>query len=208
MKAVKFFHLDRVLVVACMNKMHFYKYDLGPRKRADDDIARLHQSHTHSHILDLSTESQSVSDFDCHNGFISNLLVAGTSAKSIEVFDANACALVRRMENAHSRMIHRIALNATSPYASHDKSAHELFLSAASDSSVKLWDLRAPRSVRCFAGHLNRQNPIGVRFSPCMKYIACGSEDKVSVCVGGEITSLCCSLYRFDCEWWFICTES
>ena len=177
-KAVKFLHLDKIIVLACMNKLHFYKYRLGPRKPVDD-ITRLHQTNTFSHILELTTNSQSVSDFDCHNGFISNLLISGTSAKSIEVFDADACALVRSIENAHSRAIHRIVLNSTSPYASHDKSAHELFLSAASDSSVKLWDLRAPRSVRCFAGHLNRQNPIGMAFSPCMKYIACGSEDKV-----------------------------
>ena len=83
---------------------------------------------------------------------------------------------------------------------SHDQDAHELFLSAASDSSVKMWDLRASRSVRCFAGHLNRQNPIGVRFSPCMKYIGTESEDKVGPTSSQrrhrQTESVCCDSIR------------
>ena len=199
-KAVSFFHLDKLLVLACGSRLHFYRYDLGGSAKSKDDIARMHQPKTSHHVLELNTEAQSVTDFDCHNGFISNLLVAGTSAKTVEVFDADAGRLVRRNENAHDRGIHTITLNATSPYASHDQGAHELFLSAASDSSVKMWDLRASRSVRCFAGHLNRQNPIGVRFSPCMKYIACGSEDKVGPTNSqrrhGQTESVCCDSIR------------
>ena len=70
----------------------------------------MHQPKTSHHVLELNTEAQSVTDFDCHNGFISNLLVAGTSAKTVEVFDADAGRLVRRNENAHDRGIHTITL--------------------------------------------------------------------------------------------------
>jgi WD40 repeat protein len=34
------------------------------------------------------------------------------------------------------------------------------------------------RCVRRFEGHTNRQQPIGVAFSPCMRFVGCGSEDK------------------------------
>ena len=179
-RAAKFFHLDKLVVLACMNKLHVFKYDLGQGTAVTDDIAKAHQQATCTHILELPAQAQSISDFGCHNGFISHVLVAGTSAKSIEIFDANAGATLRTIRDAHTRAIHRIVVNATSHYANHDKDAHELFLSAATDGCVKLWDVRSPRSVRCFAGHLNRQNPVGCNFSPCMKYIACGSEDKVS----------------------------
>ena len=38
-------------------------------------------------------------------------------------------------------------------------------------------------SDRCairFEGHVNRQQPVGAAFSPCMRYIASGSEDKLA----------------------------
>lgn len=47
-----------------------------------------------------------------------------------------------------------------------------------------MWDLRQCRSVRRFTGHANRKTGTGVAFSPCMNYVASGSEDKVGGCVG------------------------
>ena len=32
--------------------------------------------------------------------------------------------------------------------------------------------------MRRFAGHANRQHAVGVAFSPCMRFLATGSEDK------------------------------
>merc|ERR1712159_602292 len=43
---------------------------------------------------------------------------------------------------------------------------------------VKLWDLRKPGGcVRLFHSHVNRTHAVGCAFSPCMRYIATGSED-------------------------------
>jgi WD40 repeat protein len=56
-----------------------------------------------------------------------------------------------------------------------------LWLSAAADNCVKVWDLRvAGGCVRRLEGHTNRQSamPIGCDFSPCGRYVAAGSEDK------------------------------
>ena len=42
-----------------------------------------------------------------------------------------------------------------------------------------MWDLRADACVMSFGNHVNRVHPIGMAFSPCMRYVACGSEDKL-----------------------------
>ena len=43
---------------------------------------------------------------------------------------------------------------------------------------MKLWDLRKPGGcVRLFHSHVNRTHAVGCAFSPCMRYIATGSED-------------------------------
>lgn len=41
-----------------------------------------------------------------------------------------------------------------------------------------MWDLRAKKCVRLLRGaHANHTHRIGIAFSPCLRYIACGSED-------------------------------
>ena len=39
-------------------------------------------------------------------------------------------------------------------------------------------DLRSCRRVCRFQGHTARVQPIGVEFSPCLRYVATGSEDR------------------------------
>ena len=58
------------------------------------------------------------------------------------------------------------------------EAARDLFLTAATDGCVHLWDLRTAARARSFAAHLNRAQPVGCAFSPCLRYVACGSEDK------------------------------
>ena len=56
---------------------------------------------------------------------------------------------------------------------------YELFATSAADSTVKIWDLRARKSVQLLSGHTNRGvQPVGIALSPCLRYAASGSEDR------------------------------
>ena len=49
------------------------------------------------------------------------------------------------------------------------------------DGVVALWDVRAARCAAKFANHTNRREPnVGCAFSPCLRYVACGSEDRAA----------------------------
>lgn len=61
------------------------------------------------------------------------------------------------IEDTHSRAPHTLVQPATSPFVSHGKDAYELFATAAADHTIKMWDVRSARCVRCFTGHKNCQ---------------------------------------------------
>ncbi|KAF0711955.1 hypothetical protein As57867_004964, partial [Aphanomyces stellatus] len=72
-----------------------------------------------------------------------------------------------------------VCLPHPSSFVSHAANLYDLFLTAACDNAVHLWDIRADNCVLRFSGHVNRVHAVGVAFSPCMRYVAVGSEDKV-----------------------------
>ena len=79
---------------------------------------------------------------------------------------------------AHSRPCHSLRLAEGSAASDTPVAGHDLFISAALDGAVKLWDLRSASCVRRFAAHCNRLHPVGASLSPCLRYVACGSEDR------------------------------
>jgi len=100
--------------------------------------------------------------------------------QALEVVDLAAGRTARTIEDAHARPVARVALNDVSPFASHPAGAYDLFATSAPDGCVKLWDLREQRCARTLALHTNRQVPVGAAFSPCLRYLAVGSEDKTA----------------------------
>ena len=58
--------------------------------------------------------------------------------------------------------------------------AFDVFASAACDGVVALWDLRSPAAAARFSSHQNRRDPVQLAFSPCCRFLACGSEDRLA----------------------------
>ena len=112
------------------------------------------------------------------DSFYSYKAITAGSDKSLTVFDLNVGRSVRCIDDAHARAVHTIRLNTGSSFVSHPPEAYDLFLTAAQNDGIAMWDLRADRCVRRFTEHVSRAHSVGMSFSPCGRYIAAGSEDK------------------------------
>ena len=100
------------------------------------------------------------------------LIVAAASDKAVRVLDAAAGRCAREIADAHARPPHALAAPRSSD--------HDVFASAAVDGVVALWDLRSQNAVARFSAHACRRDPTTIAFSPCMRYLATGSEDKAA----------------------------
>ena len=108
-------------------------------------------------------------------------LVLAGSNKVVAVLDLETGQPTAATSAAHGRAVHRVALPTPAPNAA--AAAPGLFVTAAVDGTVKLWDARAglEHCTAVFAAHTNRLHPsLGCAFSPCMRFIGCGSEDKLA----------------------------
>ena len=72
--------------------------------------------------------------------------------------------------------------------------SYNIFAMAATDNVISLWDLRSPSVVFRYNNHVNRRERISVALSPCLRFLACGSEDRTARIVdlrgGKEIVKL------------------
>ena len=78
----------------------------------------------------------------------------------------------------HEASAHTIAVPSPSINVQVPVSTYNIFASAAKDNTLLLWDLRSARSVARFNEHINRREQIGCSFSPCLKFVSVGSEDR------------------------------
>ena len=105
----------------------------------------------------------------CLNDRYSPLIIAAASDKTLRILDAASGRCAREIVEAHLRPPHALAAPRSSD--------HDVFASAAVDGVVALWDVRSQSAVARFTAHACRRDPVDVAFSPCMRYLATGSED-------------------------------
>jgi WD40 repeat protein len=99
--------------------------------------------------------SHALTTFACINSFLSTLVLLADSGRNLHWFDAAVSRVVRTVPDAHAKSIHCIVMNSTSPFGGHTAAEvgetnldmQQLFVTAATDSSIKLWDVRAKESI-------------------------------------------------------------
>ncbi|KAG2454671.1 hypothetical protein HYH02_000510 [Chlamydomonas schloesseri] len=178
-RAARFVYMDQFIALAAGNKLLLYRYKLADEP--DSDIERLRARHSYRLVASHTSSAQTLTDFSAINAFLSPLAVTAASHRGLELLDLAVMRPVAAVAEAHARPVGCVAqAGSASLFAAHPREAAELFATSAPDNTVKLWDVRAPsRCVRAFAGHKNSQLPaMGVSFSPCLRYLGVGSEDK------------------------------
>ena len=180
-RGARFFYLDRLILLAASNAVHLYSYSLT-RNPADDTrrAAPLRHAYKLAHRWALPTAAQHATAVAAANAFLSPMVLAAGSDRSLAAFDAGTGQTVLEISGAHERPVHTISLYDGGRGGGDAARGCELFVTAALDGAVKLWDLRAPRTAaRTFAGaHANRVHAIGAALSPCLRYVGVGSEDR------------------------------
>ncbi|ETL96042.1 hypothetical protein F442_06673 [Phytophthora nicotianae P10297] len=192
----RFFYMDKFLLSACGNiaRLHQFKLDevyarasstnTKPMKKKNDVEVIENQSRKKRVAQWSFDDMQSVTSLACVNGaFLSSVAVIAGTDRSLRVLDVGAGGggrTVRIIRDAHSRAAHTVALARPTCYASHPSNFYDLLLSSAPDNTTHLWDIRADNCVMRFCEHVNRVHTLGVSFSPCMRYVATGSEDRTA----------------------------
>ncbi|OQR82294.1 hypothetical protein ACHHYP_16266 [Achlya hypogyna] len=187
--SARFYFMDKFVALTVGNALKLILIDvdfahaLGCIKQAKktSDLARLENHSKAKVVASYRFEAvQSLTSLASPNAFLSHLLVTTGSDKSVRIVDAAVGKTVRVMHGAHTRAAHSVVLPHASRFVNHPPNFYDLMLTGACDSTVHLWDIRADNCIMRFAEHLNRVHPVGLAFSPCMRYVATGSEDKVA----------------------------
>ena len=138
---------------------------------------------------------------------LSNLIISAASNKTVQILDAAVGSIARVISDAHQRPVHAVTLPSPSPFVALDSAHYDVFLTVAADGVVALWDIRANRCAARFSEHVNRRDTsIKASFSPCMRYIASGSEDRAGILYdirrGTAISKLQCHTDVVSCVSW------
>lgn len=190
-----FFYMDRFIVSACGNVVRLHQFELDEefarvastksgtqgKRRNDIDVLE-NRSRKKKAAQWVYDDMQNVTSLSCVNGSIlSPVVVVAGSDRSLRILDTGVGKTTRVIADAHAgRAIHTLALPRASCYTSHPSNFYDLLASSAANSTVHLWDVRADNCVMRFGEHVNRVHTLGVAFSPCMRYIATGSEDRAA----------------------------
>ena len=177
-KFAGFFFLDRLIAVCAKNSLLLYAYEID---KTCNDLKRAQSMGKYEKVYEAVHEgSQCITAAAFMNAVQSHLLLTSTSDKKLCVVDAAVGKIAAVLDSPHDKPVHRIALPSPSVHCPLPADACQVFCTASIDNAVVLWDLRASRSTGRFSGHVNRREEVGVAVSPCMRYLACGSEDRAA----------------------------
>ena len=178
---------DRLVLLASGPALYLYSYRLHPSTDpAGHKLVDVPGQHANryklAHRYQLA-QAQTVSAFTAPNtAGGGGLLVAAGSDKSLELIDLETGGTAGAIAAAHDRPVHCVAAVEASAGTAGllPAEAAHLFLTAAVDGTVKLWDMRSLRQCSMvFSAHTNRVQPVGCALSPCARFVGCGSEDKL-----------------------------
>lgn len=189
----QFFYMDKFVLNATGNSIRLYQYTLDTRfadskrqksgRKKNASLSEMKNQSRKSKVGHWEfSDFQQVKAVTCINGsLLSHSIVLSGSDRSIRVFDVATEQTARVIMNAHERSIHTLALPRASCYTSHPSNYYDLLLSSSFTSVIHLWDLRTDYCAMQFNQHKNRIHSIGMAFSPCMRYMTTGSEDRKAV---------------------------
>lgn len=176
--SARFIYTDKFVAYTTKNAVEVCKFvlDFG-----GGELERARNKSAFSDPLSrMAIDGKYITAMECINHFRSTLLVVASSNKCLDIFDFATQQLVMRMQDAHSRAIHHIAMATNSRFVQCSPAAEHSFLTAGLDNAVNLWDLRQPKgAVRQFGLHKNSAlTTLGLSISPSGNFFAVGSEDR------------------------------
>lgn len=176
----RFYYMDKFVLLVHKASILMFTYELDNLMRDDkESIKRVNKSRSQLvHTWNLS--GVSIVAIECINSIKSVLIFASTSDRKVHVLDANQGSILYEFESLHNRPIHCIKIPNPSNAINLPLESYHIYGTMAIDNIISLWDLRQPyqHAIMQFHSHVNRREHISFSFSPCLRYIACGSEDK------------------------------
>ena len=171
----EFYYLDKFILTSTPKSVSLNAYQLAASRFETLKPSRV------STVKQWSFESR-ITGMVAMNCFLSHILLVSTGS-SINCINAGTNQVFPiTHQRDDGKPIHSLALPVSSIHTASSPSEFNTFLSASTENGgeIELWDLRTARPVHRFIGHCNRALRLCPRFSPCLRYVATGSEDNAA----------------------------
>lgn len=177
-RKASFYYQDLLIALASENVLRFYSYEIVDPK-LKDDVKRLQSKVRYKEVQRYTLRDvQSITTFAVHNRVKSHYALVVGSNKSLHLYNVNMCEQVFSLDESQGRTIHTAKFFEGSDFVGSQGSEYNIFGTASLDSTIKVWDVRQSGAVRSYSDHANRMVHVGFDFSPCMRYVVSGSEDR------------------------------